>query len=82
MTRMIFKKLSVPVLCLISSAVVVFSAAGLRVYAQNEVTIPNVSQTTQAPDEGQVTEAQTTLPYDVTVNDTDKEAQNILMPLT
>ncbi len=79
MTRMIFKKLSVPVLCLISSAVVVFSAAGLRVYAQNEVTIPNVSQTTQAPDEeGQVTEAQTTLPYNVPANDTDKEAQNIL----
>jgi len=82
MTRMIFKKISVPVLSLISSAVIVFSAVQLNVSAQNNITLPDtetsVTQTTQAPEEEQVTEAQTTLPYDTPVNNTDEQAQNIL----
>lgn len=82
MTRMIFKKISVPVLSLISSAVIVFSAVQLNVSAQNNITLPDtetsVTQTTQAPEEEQVTEAQTTLPYDTPVNNTEQEAQNIL----
>ena len=85
MIRMISKKISAPVLCLISAMVIIFSFTGLSVSAESGITttIPNVEtsvpQTTQAPsDAEQVTEAQTTLPYDEPVNDLDKDSQSIL----
>lgn len=85
MTKMIFKKISVPVLSLLFAGTMMFF--GLNVGATNYpnvTTIPNVetsvpqnTQETQG-NSGDVTDAETTLPYDEPVTDDDGESQGIL----
>lgn len=82
MTKMIFKKISVPVLSLLFAGIIMFT--GINAGAENYpdvTTIPNVEtsvpQTTQE-NPGVVTEAETTLPYDEPVTDDDSDSKSIL----